>query len=303
MKLAYSILLALLWFYSGIVSAKGAKTDSDADYRIYAELSKDKLYEGETGFLTIYLNSKSPDVSYLREIASPAVLKGEGLKLSRINRPRNIDIMEKDGKEFYRIPLTDFLLVPESAGKYTISGGEYNLGVAIPVIVNDPFWGRTRTVNVKDVRKAIDAIKIEVKKLPENKAEGSFSGAVGDFEVAVTIPEGDIIVNESATALIIVKGKGILDDDVMPDYRNAFAHDTRLKSVSEDVRTYFEGDDLISVKEIVCEFIPEKSGECELQSVKFEFFNPATGKYEQSESGVVKFNVKSSVSKRKTMSI
>ncbi len=82
-------------------------------------------------------------------------------------------------------------------------------------------------------------VDFKVKSLPAAKDTVAFSGAVGKFSVSTVVPRGDIIVNEEASIIVIVKGRGLLGSDILPEYRDAFGEGNKLKSISEQLNTYF----------------------------------------------------------------
>lgn len=111
------------------------------------------------------------------------------------------------------------------------------------------------------------------------------------------VPKGDIIVNEDASLIIVVKGKGLLGSDILPEYREAFGTGNKLKSFTERTDSFYDGKDIVSEFEMECEFVPTDIKNCEIGVVRFGYFNPETGKYETAESKPVKIDVKSSAVK------
>lgn len=276
--------------------------DKNRDLFISYNLGDKTVYEREGEILTVNLYSTEPDIAYAERLAPAALDKGKFSYITNIEYPRRARREMIDGKEYFVFTLDAYLVCLHDKGSYTLRGAEYEIGVNVPVIYDDPFWGRTRTAKTESFRVKAEPFKFKVKELPGCKADDSFSGAVGEFEVTTTIPPGNIVLNQEATAIITLKGRGILGKDIMPEYIDAFSNDVTLKSVSENRDSYFDGKGIVSVLTLECEFIP-KSKDAEIGPVSFGFFNPKTGKYEKAVSDSVKVNAKSIASQKETIEV
>ena len=298
------ILLILTIGCLNAVCASGKKANVDTKVAFMRiEFSENDFYVNQCVGMTILLYSEYPDISYFREVNAPRLEKGE---LGYITRSKFNSRSRKetfDGKEYWVIPVAQYYVMLKEAGKYTITGGEYDAGLNVPVLYDDPFYGRIRGVDTRNVKLSLEKSSFKVKNLPKVDDAFPFSGAVGEFEVETIIPRGDIIVNEEATAIIVLKGKGLLGDDVLPEYREAFGQNMKLKSFSERNDVFQDSSGIISEKEMECVFIPESREDCEVGVVRFGYFNPKTGKYEVAESSPVKINVESSAIKSKVIDI
>lgn len=291
-------LSVLMAFFRLPVSA----ADKNRDLFISYSLDAKSLYEREGAILTVNLYSTNPDIAFAERLSPAALDKGEFSYISNLEFPRRARREVIDGKEYYVFTLNAYLVCLHDKGSYTLRGAEYEVGINTPVVYDDPFWGPTRTAKTERVVIKTDPFKFKVKELPACKPEDSFSGAVGDFQVSTTIPPGDIVLNQEATAIITLKGRGILGKDIMPEYLDAFSKDVTLKSVSENRDSYFDGKGIVSILTLECEFIP-KSKDAEIGPVYFGFFNPKTGKYEKAVSESVRINAKSIASQKETIEV
>ncbi len=281
----------------------GNFTDQTDHLFIKCEISDGEFYVRQGVFITIWLYSKERNIAYVNEKVAPYLKRGEFSYISKVDNIANSRKEKIGGDEFWVIPVAKYLVMLSEKGKYELKGGTYSIGLNIPVAYNDPFWGPIRKYETRSVDINMEERDFKVKELPKVPSGFPFTGAVGDFSIKTVVPPGDIIINEEATVLINLRGKGFIGNDIMPEYREAFGKGNKLKSVSQKDDMYFDGKDIISDKVLECEFIPESRKECEIGVVKFGYFNPYTGKYEVAESKPVKIKVESSTVNREAIEI
>lgn len=299
-------LFAIVVFFVSFISIVSAQTvrigDSDEMF-ISPELSEKQIYERQPLSIVVTLFSTSPDIAGAEVITPVGIDHGEFSTCRSVNNPGSPYVKEIHGKRYYCFPISAFVITMNEKGNYELEGGEYSIGVSVPVIVRDPFWGTHRSSEIKTYTIPVGQASFKVKSLPKVPAGVNFSGSIGEFTVETVIPRGDIIVNEEATAYVVVRGKGVIDESVMPEYRNAFQNGLRLKSVSENRTEGYDNGEVVSELHLECTFIPETCDNVEIGEVSLEYFNPKTGKYEVARSAPVKVNVKSSVVKRESIEI
>ena len=274
------------------VSAKNSN-----DIIIVPECDKTSYYCNETGTLTLWLYTKNPEISDISEISPISIADGGFSYITRVESSQPFRKTKYKGKEYYAAPLAVYAIMIKDPGKYNISGGEYQIGMNVPAVVHDPFFGNIRTYQTAVESVAADKVSVNIKNLPSNDKTSSFSGAVGSYKVDVIIPSKEIIINEPTTVLIIIEGKGLIGDDALPDYRGAFSENIKLKSMNDKCDYYYDGNNVITKKILECEVIPTVRENCKIGSVEFGYFNPETGKYEVAGSEPVILDVKSSTVK------
>lgn len=293
------ILGIICFFLLSVFSLNAKKYD---DYFIQGEINKRQPYEGETFVLSYFLYSKSPDIAFVNRIGEIKAEGDEASFFSRIESDRRGQKTELNGEIYYRFPLEHYIVSFDHSGKFKYLSGEFEIGIKTPVVYDDPFWGRRRGYKTEEIVLSPKEVELKVRSLP-GKSQDPKANSIGRYAVEVKIPRGDIFIDRPARALIILKGEGMIGDDVLPDYVKAFkGGDVKLKSMSESRKQYFDGKDLISELILDCEFIPE-SKKVEIGEVSFSFFNPITGKYEVATSSPVEIEVKSIVSKMETVDI
>lgn len=288
------------------VSSVAAREQAQIDKRQISlswGTDKVKLYEHEPVLLTLYLRTPELDVRGVKETKACRLDKGNFSYMSGASFDSRGHMEEKDGRRWYVYPVACYAMALDRPGKYKLGGGSYAVDIAIPVIYNDPFWGKIQSVEVERIEVPVKEVEFKVSALPDNRGDSEFSGAVGNFSVDVTVPPGDIYLNEEAIALITVKGEGWLSENVLPEYRGAFGNNVRLKSFSENRRHYVENGHMMSELQLECSIIPSSRENAVIGPVKIEFFNPASGLYETAESEPVKVTVKSIAGKSPALDI
>ncbi|MGN0236700.1 MAG: hypothetical protein ACI4AK_01210 [Lepagella sp.] len=285
------------------VCADSPAKDKAPELFIECVLGDDVIYERQPVSAVITLFSTSPDVASADAISEVALNKGEFASLQPVSPAGRSYRKTIKGVEYYCYPLRAFMFSMAEAGSYSLDHGEFQVAISIPQVVNDPFWGRVRTSKLVSYKVPVRKSSFKVKSLPNPPESIDFSGSVGKFSIETIIPKGNIYVNEEATAIIVLRGTGLIAEHTMPEYRGAFAHGVKLKSVSESRTAAYDDGVMISELHLECTFIPTSSSDAEIGVVSFDYFDPETKKYVKAESTPVKVDVKSSVSKRQSLSI
>lgn len=273
------------------------------DIFIVPECDKSSYYSNETGKLTLWIYTQNPEISGISEVSPVSIPHGGFSYITRVESSQPFRKTKYKGKEYFVAPLAVYAFMIRDHGKYDISGGEYQIGINVPTVVHDPFFGNIRTYKTVMESVTADKVPVKVKKLPSNDKAESFSGAVGSYKVDVIIPSKKIIINEPTTVIIKIEGTGLIGDDTLPDYRSAFSENIKLKSMKEKNDYYYDGNNVISQKILECEVIPTERENCKIGSVEFGYFNPDTGKYEVAGSEPIILDVKSSTVKIEPFSV
>lgn len=273
------------------------------DFKIECTLDKNSLYEREPGMITVTLLTPTSDIADVVEVAPLELNHGNFASVSNVQVLDHPTKKRINGRDYLAVPVAKYSFTINEKGKYELHNAAYDVKVAYPVIVRDPFWGTVRTTETKSYRISPDKVSFRVRELPGVGDDGHFSGAVGNFSVKTIVPPGDIIVNEEATAIIEITGYGDIPENTLPEYRDAFGENAKLKSVSESRESYIRDGKLVTELRLECSFIPLKRDDVVIGEVSFEFFNPKNGKYETARSAPVEVEIKSSTVRRETMEI
>lgn len=296
-------LAAWIICFVAVVPSIAAK-NKNSDIFLKAEVSEKNPYEGEAVRITYNLYSKTADIGYAQ--------RNEEFKISgdypdSFISPLQIDQQGRrvmvEGEEYVVFPLESYIVSLDKKGNYSYTGGTFEIGVNYPVVYNDPFWGKRRGYKTEKIFLDAPDVSLKVKKIPDSKSDDDESTSVGSYSISAMVPPGDIILDNPARVVITLKGHGLLGKDVLPQYADAFnGEDVRLKSMSENRKTYFDGRNVVSELTLDCEFIP-LAKEVVIAPVSFRFFNPETGKYEETHSSPVTVKVKSITTKVETVDI
>lgn len=286
-----------------LICASASVGAEKTDIFIECVLDRATVYEREPVPVVVTLFTTDPNIEYAEVKSEVGLSKGEFASVQKVEPAGSSYRREIGGREYFCFPLKAFMFTMDRKGSYELSGGEYAVGVSYPVIVNDPFWGKIRTSETKELDVPVRRTSFKVKALPAPPADMHFSGSVGDFSIETVVPRGDIFLNEEATAIIILKGTGMIADLTLPEYRDAFKNGLKLKSVSESRGAAYDRGRMVSELQLECTFIPTSETDAEIGVVMFDYFDPATGKYRRAESEPVKVKVKSTVSRRESIDV
>lgn len=178
----------------------------------------------------------------------------------------------------YHWPLT---ITPIRAGKQDLN---FELGIVAQLpsqrsvrngpfgnSIFDDFFGRSERLNLYT-----KPLEVNVRPLPTENQPETFSGAVGQFNMAVTVDNQSTRVGEPIMLSLKLSGQGNFD---------------RIQGLklpkTENWRNYppesvFEPDEsqpLKGAKRFDYVFIPEKPGTLEIPEISFSFFDPKVEKY------------------------
>lgn len=302
MRQIFVYLFVLIACFAVCVSKAAAEREVP-ELSIECRMDNSDFYERQPVSIVVTLRSSTPDIAFADVVSAVSLKKGEFATVQKVS-PAGSGYKEVvDGKVYYCIPLETYMVTMADKGSYVIEGGEYSVGVACPVVIDDPFWGRTRTAEVKRFKVPVRKKSFKVRDLPVPPDSVDFSGSVGKFTIETILPKGDIFVNEEAVAVVVIKGAGLIADATLPEYREAFQNGLRLKSVSESRNVAHDKGKMISELSLECTFIPERREGIEIGEVSFSYFDPEEAAYRIVRSNPVKVEVKSSTAKRESISV
>lgn len=288
----------------GVAKSK-ASSDGVAELSIEYVMPGGDVYEREPFPIFVILKSSMPDIASADVVKDFELEKGNFATLQTIDNPGNAYTARDGKKTYYYFPLRAYMATIADKGIYKLKGGEYSIGTAYSVIVNDPFWGPVRSQQIKESTVAATDAKIKVKSLPPVASGTNFSGSVGDFTIETIVPKGDIFVNEEATAYVVLRGHGMIESATLPEYRGAFVKGMKLKSVTESRDEHFDANtnEMVSEIHLECTFVPSERENVEIGEITFGYFDPAARQYKTVRSKPVKITVKSTASKHESISI
>lgn len=302
MKKILFLIIFCLYAYPLAISANKDK-ENTPELFVECLLNATNCYERQPIPAVITLFSSTPDVVKANLICEPRLNKGEFATFQPIKPAGSPYTVKRNDKIYYCIPLSAFMFSMPEKGKFSLEGASYNIGIQIPTIYNDPFWGPIRSRKVEEYKVNMKKVSFSVKTLPVPPSDFDFSGSVGNFTIKTIIPQGDIVINEPSTAIIVLKGTGMIAENTMPVYIDAFKDGLSLKSVQESRTAAYDKGKMVSELHLECTFIPTRIEDCKIGEIYFDYFDPDSGKYVRASSQPVSITVKSSVTKRQHMEI
>lgn len=289
----YKYLAFLILILFGIAKITAANYDPEEEIRLEWGADKVSLYQHEPATITLYLWTPEIEVRGAKETEPGHLDKGDFSYISHADYDRRPVRRVVNGRPWFVYPVDSFVVTLDRAGKHKLSGGKYLVETSVPMIVNDPFWGQVKKYRNERHTVSVAPMTLDVKALPKKSDSELFSGAIGNFDVSVLIPPGEIYLNEEAIALITIRGEGWINDQILPEYQGAFGNGTKLRSIAESRTKYLEDGKLVSEVILECTFLPTSLDSAMIGPVKMGFFNPALGTYRTAESNPVKVKVNS----------
>lgn len=247
---------------------------AEQNIHLVAEVSKSKPYVGE-GIYVEYRLYVSENISvYDTNVTEAPQYNGfwnQDIKLNGFP----IKMGKYNGEDYRYIVLQKALLIPTKTGKLEIDPMKMDIVIGVPTGRAD-FFGNVIT---KNVRKEFASPKkiIRPRSLPlENKPE-NFTGAVGDFNFAVTLSKDILKSNESSQIKVGVTGKGNLKLFELPEVKTPVELEKYQPERKEKVRVTASGisgsvTDTYTV-------VPQYKGKYKIPNVNFSYFNPKEKKY------------------------
>ncbi|MCM1369777.1 MAG: BatD family protein [Candidatus Amulumruptor caecigallinarius] len=267
------------------------------------EMPITEFYEHQPVPVSVVLCSTTPDIAEVREVEDVSLKKGSFATLQTVDNPGSAYVKNVGGERVYCFPLKTIMVSMAEKGTYTLTGAAYEVGVPVYSVVNHPYRGPVRTVDIETVKLTPDNKSFKVRSLPIASDSSEFSGSVGKFKIKTVIPPGDIFVNEEATAIIILQGTGLIAEQTMPEYRDAFGNGVKLKSVSESRSGAYKNGDMLSELRLECTFVPFRQDDVTIGEVSFNYFDPEKKEYKKAVSKPVTIKVKSITSRKEAITI
>ena len=130
-----------------------------------------------------------------------------------------------------------------------------------------------------------EPIVLEVLSLPPN-APDSFKGAVGTFEMDVSLTSTTVLIGEPQVLTISISGLGNLEQVPSPTIAFPDAWNARLNTP-----TYSETNALLRAKLFEWVFVPNSEGAVEIPSINFSYFNPENATYQTITSAPITLSI------------
>jgi len=269
-------------------SSNESQAVSNDNIFIKTNVSKTNVYEQEAIVVTYKLYTLLDVVG-----CNPKkMLDFNGFMKQDIQLPQNkqFTLENYNGKNYTSVVLYQFLLYPQHAGELNIE--KWNFEAMIQVrnkaqvrsIFDDFFDSYT---NVSKIIVA-PSTKITVNMLPANKPT-SFNGTVGHFSLNSSISASEIKANDAVTLKLNIAGVGNMKLIKNPDIKFPDGCEVYDPKVNNNFKTTTSG--LTGSKSVEYMFIPRHSGDYEIPSAEFSYFDIQDGVYKTLHTPVYKLHV------------
>ncbi|MFH1620245.1 MAG: BatD family protein [bacterium] len=262
---------------------------SVADVFVTAETDKKKAYVNEQVTLTVRFHNAGSLLGNPEYVAPAA----RGFISEDLPPMRNGEMI-RDGRRYYYTEI-----------KTALFGAQPGEGVIDRALVRcqvrdnpdiDPFapdffqrffshgmaGGRTQELRTEPLR-------VRIEPLPEKGRPTSFSGAVGQFKIKASADRKELKAGEALTLSVTVQGTGNLKTitaPALPDMPSFRVYDTVSSLNLQKSNDLVQGS-----KAYKTVFIPKVQGVQVIPSIRFSFFNPVSGSYEEVSSRPLEINV------------
>ena len=199
----------------------------------------------------------------------------------------NVDIPNRDvatsiykGERYNLVEWRKVVLYPQRAGKLEIKPLSLDVTVNVPTGKRDFF----QRVIYTQVPKLVSAgnLNINVKPLPSEGQPDNFSGAVGDFSIALSTTKKQLKANESLQAKVKISGRGNLRLFSLPKLQTPSAIEQYEPESKENIRSNLSGMSGSVTQSYT--LVPQYQGKYPIPAVEFSFFNPKAKRYETVKS-------------------
>lgn len=262
------------------------------NFFVRAEPSKTKAYKGEQVIVSFYLYRRTK--VNIRDVMQYPSFEGfirEDLEMPILSGRPEFEAVNLGGVPFERALLARYATYPIREGKLKIDGLSIRAdyiprNAANDDLMEDPFFQFFSQVTPRTASSKSDPITIEVLNLPEEGKSAYFTGGVGEFEITTSIDQNQIKSNSPLTLRVTIKGRGNASLIEFPKIN----WPKEFKFYESQGRSKNLGQGLTE-KTFEVVLIPLQTGELNIPSIPFEFFNPSTRSYSQKKTEPIRISV------------
>lgn len=271
------ILSFLMIALSPALIKAGVKEHKEESF-LETTIEKKNVVEGERLIYEVRLFSTDPSVAGTEVADNPDFSDMPATRTAADTRLREV---ERKGKKYYSAVIDRFFIGANTTGRHKLKGGKYRIGYNRAVRIDDPFWGPSYANRLEIEEKDAPDVEIKVTSLPQNGRPEDFSGAIGEYELTLTLPEGEIIAGENTIAILTLSGKGDLTNIPAPDARQGFRDGLLFRSMTDNRQHFVTGGSLGSEIDMECIFYADKPGKYTIHPISFTYFDSGKGEYKR----------------------
>ncbi len=254
--------------------------------------SRREVYVGEqfVSGLKVYTRVNTRPASSAKDIPY------EGFYKKSLDPDANAQRQDIEGQQYITQIIQRHILIPQKSGDIVIEPYESEWMIQQRVqrrnnnsifdnFFDDPFFNGYQDVPVK---LATEPVTIKVKPLPSG-APDSFTGAVGNFSMNVSLSAEEIDVNEALSLKIIIRGTGNLPLMGEPVVNLPPDHD--LYDVTRELNTNTSSGRISGSVTFEYPIVARHAGRFRIAPIQFSWFDPSLKKYRTATSDEFTFTV------------
>jgi len=260
---------------------------SDENLFIRTIVSRTTVYEQEVVLLTYRLYSTLNIVN----AGARSMPNFRGFMRNDLDITRQLTLENFRGRNYTTVDLFSTVLYPQRAGTIEIEPAEFDVVIRVENTaprrsIFDSFFD-THT----NVQRTVTAprARITVNELPTANRPANFGGTVGNFRMNSSISAQEVNVNEAITMSITIEGTGNMRMIATPSVRIPESFERFDPRVINDFRPTPSG--VSGRKTVEYLFIPRHSGDFEIPSVEFSFFDLQTRTFKTLRTPTYAINV------------
>lgn len=257
---------------------------------LYVQVSADKtqLYQNEQVVLTYTIFTRVSVSTY--EISRLPATPGFWTEEFDLPTQPAVDDVVISGRHYRKAVIRRAALFPAKAGELVVDPLEVTCQVQVQdasrrtrdpfdMLFDSPFM-RQRT---EERFIETEPLKLKVLPLPAEGRPEDFSGAVGDFNLDVSLDRERVQTNEALTMMVRFSGAGNVKFLGQPDFKAP--SDFESYEPKETVQVNKTGRQITGTKTYEYVLIPRVPGIAKIPPVEFAFFNPASRSYKTLTKG------------------
>lgn len=177
--------------------------------------------------------------------------------------------------------LREWLIFPQQSGALEVERTEMTAIVQIVTrsrsqSLFDDFFGGGPSVQEIPISLVAPAVKINVKELPAG-APADFAGAVGSFDMAVTLPAEEMVANSAVDYVVRISGEGNLPLVQAPKLSLPTSFEQYNIKTTESLNATQGG--ISGYRQFEYPVIARAEGEFDLPAITFSYFDPKEAAY------------------------
>ncbi|MBR4065071.1 MAG: protein BatD [Tidjanibacter sp.] len=177
--------------------------------------------------------------------------------------------------------LREWLIFPQQSGALEVERTEMTAIVQIVTrsrsqSLFDDFFGGGPSVQEIPISLVAPAVKINVKELPAG-APADFAGAVGSFDMAVTLPTEEMVANSAVDYVVRISGEGNLPLVQAPKLSLPTSFEQYNIKTTESLNATQGG--ISGYRQFEYPVIARAEGEFDLPAITFSYFDPKEAAY------------------------